>query len=193
VALRDRGPDINKTLQQLPAISSNLAATSGALDQRTRELEQLQLEFDRLAYMAAGEDRSLRGDLTNGASLLNTLAQHQQGLQSELTHANRSLGQANAAVGGNEQNINRLLKDMPALLDQLQAFQSSGTTALGVVNPCMNDLLATLAEMRSATGYKQPAGATDGAGFMLRVDPQLVGPSTGSYSPSAACSGGGGR
>jgi phospholipid/cholesterol/gamma-HCH transport system substrate-binding protein len=192
VALQNRGPDVNKTLQQLPAISANVAATTGALDTRDQQIDQLMAEFDRLAGMVSSEDTSLRGDLTNGATILDTLAQHQAGLQGELQHANSSLGQANSAVGGHEQDVNTLLKELPGLLDQLQVLETTGTTTFATINPCMGDLLTLLAEMRSATGYRQPAGSSDGAGFMLRFDPQLVGPSTGSYSPQAPCSGAGG-
>ena len=38
--------------------------------------------------------------------------------------------------------------------------------------------------------YQHPAGSTDGNGFMLRVDPQLVGQTNGQFAPSASCSGG---
>lgn len=188
-ALQGRGQDVNQLLQQLPAISSNLAATTGAVDQRDQQLSQLQVEFDQLAHMIASENTALGGDLTNGANILDTLAAHQSGLQGELQHANSSLGQANQVVGGREQEINQLFKELPALLDQLQAFQTNGTTTLATINPCMGDLTVTLAEMRSATNYAHASGATDGAGYMLRVDPQIIGPSTGTYSPQAGCSG----
>lgn len=189
VALQGRGQDVNQLLGQLPTISANLASTTGAIDQKAQQLDQLQLEFDQLAHMIASENTSLSGDLNNGANILDTLAAHQSGLQSELQHANSSLGQANQVVGGREQRINQLFKELPALLDQLQAFQTNGTTALATINPCMRDLEVMLAEMRSATNYSHPSGATDGNGYMLRVNPQIIGPSTGTYSPQAACSG----
>ena len=195
VALKGQGKDVNQVLQQLPQISSNLAATTGALDQRTQQLDELQVEFDRLAGMTAGEDTSLRGDLSNGATILDTLAQHQQGLQQELTHANSSLGQANAALAGHQQDLHQLLLELPALLDELRTFQGQAAGTFATVNPCMNDLLTMLAEMRSSTGYNEPAGATDGAGSMLRVDPVLLdasGQISSTYSPSASCSGTGG-
>jgi phospholipid/cholesterol/gamma-HCH transport system substrate-binding protein len=188
-ALQGRGQDVNQLLAQLPAISANLAATTGAIDERDQQLDQLQVEFDQLAHMIASEHTSLAGDLNNGADILDTLAQHQTGLQSELQHANSSLGKANQVVGGREKAINQLFKELPALLDELEAFSTNGTTTLATINPCMDDLNVMLAEMRSATQYQQPSGATDGAGFMLRVDPQIVGPSTGTYSPQAGCSG----
>lgn len=192
VALNGRGQDLNHLLQQLPAISANAAATTGALDNRDQQIDQLMVEFDRLATMVSSEDTSLRGDLTNGATILDTLAQHQSGLQGELQHANSSLGQANAAIGGHEQDVNTLLKELPALLEDLQVLETNGTTTFQTVNPCMGNLTTTLAEIRSTTGYREPVGATDGAGFMLRIDAQLVGPSTGSFSPSDPCTGGGG-
>jgi hypothetical protein len=82
-----------------------------------------------------------------------------------------------------------MLKDQPALLQQLQQFESSSTTTFGTVDPCVNDLFNTLGEMRSATDYSHPAGSTDGNGFMLRVDPQLVGTTNGTLTPTARCSG----
>jgi phospholipid/cholesterol/gamma-HCH transport system substrate-binding protein len=188
-ALQGRGQDVNRLLGQLPAISSNLAATTAAVDQKDQQLDQLQVEFDQLAGMIADEHTALGGDLSNGADVLDTLAAHQSGLQAELSNANATLGQANQVVGGREQEINQLLKELPALLDQLEAFQTNGTTALATINPCMQDLEVMLAEMRSATGYSQPSGSTDGAGYMLRVDPQVIGPSTGTYAPQAGCSG----
>lgn len=195
VALNGTGPDINEILDQLPQISGNLASTTGALDEETAQLGELQQEFARLASMASSEDTALRGDLGNGATLLNTVADHQQALQGTLTHASSSLGEANAALAGNQQNVNQLLKELPSLLDALEQFQTGATTTAGVINPCMGNLLITLQEMQSATSYNQPAGSSDGQGAMLRIDPELVdasGAQTGSFSPSAACSGSGG-
>jgi phospholipid/cholesterol/gamma-HCH transport system substrate-binding protein len=189
VALQDRGADANHVLQRLPQVSSDLAATAGALDSQDQELNALAIEFDRVASQVAGEDTSLRGDVANGATLLDTLAAHQQRLQDELVAANSSLGSLNAALDGHQTSLNQLLKDQPALLQQLQQFEASSTTTFGTVDPCVNDLFNTLAEMRSATDYAHPAGSTDGSGFMLRVDPQLVGTTNGTLTPTARCSG----
>jgi phospholipid/cholesterol/gamma-HCH transport system substrate-binding protein len=187
VALQDRGPDVNHVLQRLPQVSGDLAATAGALDERDRELDALTVEFDRVAAQVAGEDRSLRGDLQDGAALLDTLAAHQQHLQDELVAANSSLAALNGALDGHQSSLNELLKEQPELLRELQRFQSSATTTVATIDPCVNDLFNTLAEIRSATDYAHPAGSTDGSGFMLRVDPQLVGASTGSFTPTARC------
>jgi phospholipid/cholesterol/gamma-HCH transport system substrate-binding protein len=189
VALQDRGQDVNHVLQRLPQVSSDLAATAGALDDRDRELDALTVEFDRVASQVAGEDRSLRGDLQNGSRLLDTLAAHQQRLQDELVAANSSLGALNAGLGGHEASLNELLKEQPALLDELAHFEDSSTTTFATIDPCVADLFNTLSEIRSATDYAHPAGSTDGNGFMLRVDPQLVGASTGTFTPAARCSG----
>ncbi len=180
---------MNHVLQRLPQVSGDLAATAGALDSRDQELSALAVEFDRVAGQVAGEDRSLRDDVQNGAALLDTLAAHQQRLQDELVAANASLGALNGALSGHEDALQQLLQEQPALLDELQQFQASATTTTAAVDPCVNDLFNTLAEIRSATDYSHPAGSSDGAGLMLRVDPQLVGASTGSFSPSARCSG----
>jgi phospholipid/cholesterol/gamma-HCH transport system substrate-binding protein len=189
-ALQGRGQDVNHVLQRLPQVSADLASTAGALDERDRELDALAVEFDRVAGQVAGEDASLRGDLRDGAALLDTLAAHQQRLQDELAAADSSLGRLNGALGGHEASLNQLLKEQPALLDELRRFQGSASTTFATVDPCLDDLFATLAEMRSATDYRHQAGATDGSGFMLRVDPQLLGASTGTFAPAAACSGG---
>jgi len=142
--------------------------------------------------MIAGEHRALAGDISNGASILGTLAQHQAGLQAELQAADSSLGQANTALSGRQQNVRQLLQQMPQLLQVLQALESSSTTSARLVNPCMQNLLTALNYLASAGNYRQAAGSTDGAGYMLRVNPQLAGAETGTYTPSAACSGGGG-
>ena len=189
VALQDRGQDVNHVLQRLPQVSSDLAATAGALDDQEQQLDALAIEFDRIASQVAGEDTSLRGDLRNGAQLLDTLAAHQQQLQAELVAANSSLGALNGALGGHEASLNELLKEQPALLDELSHFQDSSTTTFAAVDPCVNDLFNTLAEIRSATDYSHPAGSTDGNGFMLRVDPQTVGATNGTLAPTARCSG----
>jgi phospholipid/cholesterol/gamma-HCH transport system substrate-binding protein len=189
VALQNRGPDVNNVLQRLPQVSADLATTASALDNRDQELNALTIEFDRVASQVAVEDRALRGDLQNGADLLDTLAAHQRRLQDELVAANSSLSKLRAALNGHEASLNQLLKEQPALLNELQQFQSSATTTFATVDPCVNDLLNTLGEIRSATDYTHPAGSTDGAGFMLRVDPQLAGASTGSFAPAARCSG----
>jgi phospholipid/cholesterol/gamma-HCH transport system substrate-binding protein len=191
VALQGRGQDVNQTLQRLPQVSSDLAATAGALDQRDQELDALAVEFDRVAGMVAGEDQALRGDVQDGADLLDVLARHQQQLQDELVSANDSLSRLNAGLGGHEAALNQVLREQPDLLNELQQFQAGSATTFGVIDPCIGDILATIGEIRSATGYPHPGGSVDGAGFMLRTDPQLVGATNGSFSPSAPCSGAG--
>lgn len=192
VALRGRGGDVNHVLQMLPQVSSDLAATTGSLDQQTQQLNALDSEFNRVASMIAGEHSALQGDISNGASILDTLAQHQSGLQQELQHASSSLSQLNAALAGRQQDVHQLLQQMPSFLQVLQQLESSSTTAAAIINPCMQNLLTTLSYLAMADNYKQAAGSTDGVGYMLRVDPQLVGPDTGSFAPQDACAGGGG-
>jgi len=192
VALHGRAGDLNRVLARLPQISSDLAATTGSLDQQTQQLSELDAEFSRVAAMIAGEHRGLAGDVSNGAAILGTLAQHQAGLQTELQSASSSLGQANAALSGRQQDVRQLLQQMPQLLQVLRALETHATTSARIVNPCMQNLLTTLDYLASADNYRQRAGSTDGAGYMLRVDPQLAGPDTGTFRPSAACSGGGG-
>lgn len=192
VALAGQGPGLNHVLAKLPQISSNLAGTTSSLDQQTQQLSDLDAEFSRVAAMIAGEHRNLAGDISNGASILGTLAQHQSALQQELSAANSSFGQANAVLSGRQQSVHQLFQELPPLLDVLKTFQSRASTAAGVINPCMQNLLTMLNYLASADNYRQAAGSTDGAGYMLRVNPQLAGPETGTFSPRAACSGGGG-
>jgi phospholipid/cholesterol/gamma-HCH transport system substrate-binding protein len=191
VALRGRGQDINRVLARLPQISSDLAGTTGALDQQTQQLSDLDSEFSRVAAMISSEHSGLEGDINNGASILDTLAAHQGSLQQELIQANSSLGHANSAIAGRQQDLHSLLRQLPALLRVLQAFESHGTKSASIINPCMTNLLTTLSELANADRYRQQAGASDGTGSMLRIDPQLVGPAAGNFNPQASCSGGG--
>jgi len=190
VALNGQGAGVNHVLAKLPQVSANLAGTTGALDQQTQQLSDLDAEFARVAAMISGERGNLAGDINNGASILSTLAQHQATLQQELGSANSSFGQANSVLSGHVSNVRQLLQQMPALLDLLKTFQSRASTATGVINPCMQNLLTMLGYLASADHYRQAAGSTDGVGYMLRVNPLLVGPETGTFSPHAACTGG---
>jgi ABC-type methionine transport system ATPase subunit len=159
----------------------------------TQQLNELDQEFNRVASMMSGQHQALQGDISNGASILSTLAQHQAGLQQELQHASSSLGQVNSSLAGRQQDVHQLLAQMPALLRVEKQLASSSTTAAATINPCMQTLLTTIKYLALADNYKQAPGSTDGVGYMLRVDPQLAGPDTGSLSPpTAACAGGGG-
>lgn len=184
-----RGQDVNVLLQQLPAISQDAADISAKLAARDKDLDALAVEFDRVARMMADEAQALKRDLANGAAILDVLARHEQKLQQELVEANRALGELNAAIGGHESSLNAILKEMPALLDDLHSFQDHSAAALGILYPCTGDILQMLAEMQSATGYKTPGGASDGQGFELRTNSQLAGASVGSYSPYVPCTG----
>ncbi len=188
-SLVGRGADLNKLLGQLPVITSNTTDITARLDERDQQLDQLQVEFDRVAGMMAAEDRSFRSDLSEGASLLDVLAAHQQNLGDQFVYANRSLAEANGGLKGHERDLNQLFKQMPALLDELRSFQDDSAVTLSTVNPCMDDIVAALTEMRSATGYKHPDGSGDANGYMLRVNTQLVGDSVGQMHPLVPCSG----
>jgi phospholipid/cholesterol/gamma-HCH transport system substrate-binding protein len=192
VALHGRGQDLNHVLAMLPQISSNLAATTGALDQQTQQLSELDAEFNRVATMIAAEHHGLEGDVSNGASVLNTLAAHQASLQTLLQEANNSFGQANAALAGRQQAVHTLLAELPQLLQVLRILQAHAATAAATINPCMQSLLTALDYLASAGHYRQAAGSADGSGNMLRVNPQLAGPESGSFSTGASCSSGGG-
>lgn len=192
IALKGRGQDVNHVLAMLPQISSDLAGATGTLDQQTQQLSELEAEFNRVAGMIAREHQGLEGDVRNGASVLNTLAQHQASLQAELEQADNSFRQANAALAGRQQDVHALLAQLPQLLRVLQVLQNHAATAAATINPCMQSLLTALNFLASAGNYRQPAGSTDGAGDMLRINPQLAGPESGSFSAGASCSQGSG-
>jgi hypothetical protein len=143
--------------------------------------------------MMADEAEALKADLANGGQLLQVIAQHEANLEQELVYASSALQKLNAALSGHEKDLNQILKEMPALLDDLKSFQTHSATALGIINPCVGDIRTTLAEMASAMNYKSP-GSTDGQGFELRTYAQNVGPETGTKNPSQTayrCSGSG--
>lgn len=173
-SLDGRGQDINALLAQLPQITNDTADITAKLDERQQEIDALQVEFDRVAGMWASEDQAFRGDLSNGGALLDELAQHQQNLGDQFVYTDSALTNLNAGLNGHQKDLNQTLKEMPALLDELQKFQNDSTTSLGIVNPCMNDIMATLAEMQSAMSYKHPEGSGDANGYMLRVDAALT-------------------
>lgn len=187
------GQDLNALLAQLPSIASNTASVTGTLAGRDQQLDQLNVEFDQIAYQMAIEDRSLRADLSSGASILDTMSAHDQQLQNELIYANSALGQLNQALNGHQQDLNQTLKEFPGLLSLLQEFNVQSTQSLSVIYPCIGDVINTLAEMQSAAHYQHVAGSTDPAGFgaMMRVYPVLTGGAAagndnGSFTPSAA-------
>lgn len=165
LALKDRGSDLNTLLAAMPAITQDMQAVTGKIAERDQQLSALNVEFDRIAQMMAAEDRALRADLSNGASLLDTVAAHDQQLKAELVYAAAALGELEAGLKGHEGDLNYVLKQMPALLDQLQSLSNHSATSLAILDPCMGDIIQALSEMRSATSYRDPNGN------MLRVHP----------------------
>lgn len=190
-AFHGSGQNVNTILQTLPALSQDAADISAQLAAKDQALDALAKEFDKVAGMWAAEAESFKRDLVAGADLLTVLADHQAKLQQEIVEADSALAKLNAALSGHTQDLNAILKALPALLDDLRKFQDESTTDLGIIAPCTGDILNTLGEMQSATGYKTSGGATDGQGYELRTDSQVVriGDSTGAYGPSVACSG----
>lgn len=192
-SLDGRGQDINALLSQLPSITTSTTDITAKLDQRQKEIDALQVEFDKVAGMWASEDQSFRGDLKNGADLLNTLAQHQQNLGDQFVSANSALSNVNNGLNGHQQDLNTIFKDMPALLDTLRKLQDHSTTALVIVNPCMGDINAALGEMQDSMKYRHPETGSDANGYMLRVDAPVNAPSTGAgvgALPLMSCGGG---
>jgi len=193
-SLDNRGTDVNHVLSDLPATSAQFADAAGNLDKSQEQLDALTLEFDRISAEMAAEDVNLRGDLHNGASLLDTVAARETRLQAEITAANQGLGAANAGLNGHQQDLARLLIQMPSLQNHLRQLSSSADPALADINMCYPDIIKAIAELASATSYRRPGAGTDANGYELRVE-TFVAPAmnadTGSLNPAlASCAGG---
>ena len=183
-ALANRGSDLNLFLAALPGITQDTATVTDRIASQDQQLSALDVEFDRIAQMMAAEDRAFRADLANGASLLDWTAAHEAQLKAELVYADRALGQLAAGLKGHEGDLNQMLKALPAVLDELQKLSDHSATSLAILDPCMADIVQTLAEMRSATSYK------DANGNLLRVHPYAF-TGTEPVNPARiACSGG---
>jgi ABC-type transporter Mla subunit MlaD len=193
-SLDNRGTDVNHVLADLPATSAQLASAAQNLDQSQQQLDALTVEFDHISAQMAAEDTNLRGDLRNGASLLDSIAARESRLQAEITYANQGLGAANAGLDGHQQDLAKLLLQMPALQSHLRQLSSSADPALADVNMCYPDIINAIAELASATSYRRPGTGTDANGYELRVE-TFVAPAqnqdTGSLSPAVLpCTGG---
>ena len=183
-ALANRGSDLNLFLAALPGITQDTATVTDRIASQDQQLSALDVEFDRIAQMMAAEDRAFRADLANGASLLDVTAAHEAQLKAALVYADRALGQLAAGLKGHERDLNQMLKALPAVLDELQKLSDHSATSLAILDPCMADIVQTLAEMRSATSYK------DANGNLLRVHPYAF-TGTEPVNPARiACSGG---
>jgi phospholipid/cholesterol/gamma-HCH transport system substrate-binding protein len=186
-SLAGRGSDLNMFLAALPGIVQDTSAVTGKIAQQDSQLSALDVEFDRIAQMMAAEDQAFRRDIANGASLLDVTAAHEAQLQAELVSADHALGELAAGLKGHESDLNKMLKELPAVLDELQKLSDHSATSLAIIDPCMADIVQTLAEMRSATAYR------DGNGNLLRVHPYLFASGSEPVNPARiACSGGGG-
>src|SRR2546423_3154334 len=183
-SLANRGSDLNTFLAALPGIMQDTAAVTGKIAEQDQALSDLNVEFDRIAQMMASEDEAFRRDLTNGASLLDVTAAHQEQLKAELVYADRALGQLAAGLKGHEGDLNKMLRAMPSVLDELQALSDHSATSLAILDPCMSDIIQTLAEMRSAQSYR------DAAGNALRVHPYAFAGAEPVNPARIACSGG---
>jgi phospholipid/cholesterol/gamma-HCH transport system substrate-binding protein len=183
-SLANRGSDLNTFLAALPAIMQDTAAVTSKIASQDKQLSDLDVEFDRIAQMMASEDQAFRRDLTNGASLLDVTAAHEEKLKAELVYADRALGELAAGLKGHEHDLNQMLRAMPALLDELQALSDHSATSLAILDPCMADIIQTLAEMRSAQAYR------DAVGNVLRVHPYIFSGTEPVNTARLACSGG---
>ena len=184
-ALAGRGSDLNTFLSALPGIVQDTSAVTGKIAEQDQQLSALDVEFDRIAQMMASEDTAFRQDIANGASLLDLTAAHETQLKAELVAADRALGELAAGLKGHERDLNQMLRKLPAVLDALQKLSDHSATSLAILNPCMTDIVQTLAEMRSATSYR------DANGNLLRVHPYAF-TGTEPVNPARiACSGGG--
>ena len=183
-ALAGRGSDLNVFLAALPGIMQDTAAVTGKIAQQDQQLSALDVEFDRIAQMMASEDQAFRRDLTNGASLLDVTAAHEEQLKAELVYADQALAQLAVGLKGHERDLNTMLRALPSLLDELQALSDHSATSLAILDPCMSDIISTLAEMRSAQSYR------DAAGNLLRVHPYAFAGTEPVNTARLACSGG---
>jgi phospholipid/cholesterol/gamma-HCH transport system substrate-binding protein len=166
-ALQDRGGDLNLFLSALPTVMKDMSAVTGKIADQDQQLADLNVEFDRIAQMMAAEDQAFRRDLANGGSLLDVTAAHEEKLKAELVYADRALGALAAGLKGHERDLNAMLKAMPGVLDELRALSDHSSTALAILDPCMGDIVQTIAEMANATSYH------DANGNMLRVHPYV--------------------
>jgi phospholipid/cholesterol/gamma-HCH transport system substrate-binding protein len=183
-SLANRGSDLNVFLAALPAIMQDTSAVTDKIAQQDQQLSALDVEFDRIAQMMASEDQAFRRDLSNGASLLNVTAAHEENLKAELVYADQALAELATGLKGHERDLNVMLRAMPSLLDELQSLSDHSATSLAILDPCMADIIQTLAEMRSAQSYR------DAAGNLLRVHPYVF-TGTEPVNPARlACSGG---
>jgi phospholipid/cholesterol/gamma-HCH transport system substrate-binding protein len=157
-ALANRGSDLNLFLAALPGITQDTATVTDRIASQDQQLSALDVEFDRIAQMMAAEDRAFRADIANGASLLDVTAAHEAQLKAELVYADRALG-------------------------ELQKLSDHSATSLAILDPCMADIVQTLAEMRSATSYK------DANGNLLRVHPYAFAGTEPVNPARLACSG----
>ncbi len=184
-SLAGRGSDLNTFLAALPAIMQDTAAVTDKIAKQDQQLSDLDVEFDRIAQMMASEDQAFRRDLSNGASLLDVTAAHDEQLKAELVYADGALGQLATGLKGHEHDLNTMLRAMPSLLDELQTLSDHSATSLAILDPCMSDIIQTLAEMRSAQAYR------DATGNLLRVHPYIFGGSEPVNPSRIACNGGG--
>jgi phospholipid/cholesterol/gamma-HCH transport system substrate-binding protein len=193
-SLDNRGTDVNHILSDLPATSAQLADAAQNLDKNQQQLDDLTVEFDRIAAEMAAEDTNLRGDLRNGASLLDTIAARESRLQAEITYANQGLAAVNAGLDGHQQDLAKLLRQMPSLQDHLRQLSGAADPALADINMCYANIIDAISQLASATSYKRPGTGTDANGYELRVETFIapaMNASTGSLNPPiAACSGG---
>jgi phospholipid/cholesterol/gamma-HCH transport system substrate-binding protein len=184
LALANRGSDLNLFLQAMPGILKDTSAVSRKIAQQDQQLSDLDVEFDRIAQMMAAEDQAFRRDISSGASLLDLTAAHETQLKAELVYADRALGSLAAGLKGHERDLNQMLKQLPAVLDELEKLSNHSATSLAILDPCMADIVQTLAEMRSATSYR------DANGNLLRVHPYVF-TGTEPVNPARLACGGG--
>lgn len=187
------GENLNHILADLPQVTENLASVARNIDLAQEQLDSLTVEFDRVAQMMAAEDQALRGDIRNGASLLQSMAAREARLQQEITEANRALGALNGALQGHEKDLATVLQAMPALQDRLKQLSQNSDPVLADINMCYGDIINAVGELRSSTAYKHPAGSQDANGFELRVYTtfaQTNGVQGQTSPPTATCQGG---
>lgn len=186
IAFGGSGADnTNGLLQHLNPLSADLSPVTAVLAQRSPELDRLNVEFDTITADLSREDANLRGLISNGNTLLATIADHATSLQGTLVHAAGTLSSIDQGLQGEESNLQAIFEKSPAALDSSALLASNTNPVLSYINPHVAHLDQLLGYFLSATGY-----SADGSNGVLgsRIDASLYIPNSGGKN-AIACGG----
>jgi phospholipid/cholesterol/gamma-HCH transport system substrate-binding protein len=154
IALGGHGAaDLNATLAQLDPLTAALVPLTGTLEQRSPELDRLNLEFDTITRKLASEDQHLRGLVANGDAALAALAARQHQLQGTLDHAAGMLTSLDQGLQGEQGNLAAILQRGPGALQGLQQSATVLAPLIAAIDPHIPHLDVLLDEFVSGTGY----------------------------------------